>query len=399
MKREKFSLLLSNKTYVRNDIDELRSHYEPQLIIKYFHSGELQTWLEDRYYDEEAEQISELSKDDPNLPQKLCAILGVSAIQHGILDDAQLKRLNEKKALLLQRTTDESIISKAPQTAFTQEDLADLLDMGESTIYLCGEVFTIPIRMTDKTYIGLLGTPRIKIKATSENELQEKNIILQNTILPWSEMSSPATNQPMVKSPISPVTLDKAKKLLVKISDKNFRQWGEGNLVWFICDIQTASSKREIESSLKSGAKESEQDLPTEIADNVDRMLDKLREVQETYDSLFTGGITYMNIIPPLSEVNYQLPLSAEKIKYDKPMDLGNELVKKARYMEMESDGFSGIFGVSDYFLQNPTDLAKVVSDYCHKVYVKLDKSSGGKALDSYLESMVSNLKTLLSQK
>ena len=397
--KKKQSLFMIDGTEVRADIEELRKHFDIESIINHFRSGELKNWLLDRYYDEEAEQIDELSANTTNLPQKLCAILGVSAAQHGILDDEQLKRLEKKKTLLKQKTNDQSIISLAAQTAFTQEDLADLLDLGESTIYLCGEKFTIPIRMTDKTYIGILGTPKVKISAKSEQDLQERNIIFENIISPWSKTPTPTIETPIAKPTISKATLDKAKKLLKQISDKKFRQWGEGSVVWFICDVQNAPNKRDIEASIKSGAKESERDLPVEISENVDNMLARLKEIQKNYDSLFTDGIPYLNISPTLAEVNYQLPLSAEKVKYDKPMDLGAELVKKARYMEIENPGLSGISGANDYFLNNPNDLIKVVSNYCHKVYVKLDKSTGGQTLDAYLASMIENLKTLTSQK
>ena len=397
--KNKFDLIMQDGAKIHSGIGEFHDHFDIESILKYFQTGKLQTWLEDRYYDEEAEQISELSQDDPNLPQKLCAILGVSAAQHGILDDEQLKRVEKKKTLLKQKTNDQSIISLAAQTAFTQEDLADLLDLGESTIYLCGEKFTIPIRMTDKTYIGILGTPKVKISAKSEQDLQERNIVFENITSPWSKAQTPTIESPIEKPTISQATLDKAKKLLKQISDKKFRQWGEGNVVWFICDVQNAPNKRDIEASIRSGAKESERDLPIEISENVDNMLARLKEVQKNYDSLFTDGIPYLNISPTLAEVNYQLPLSAEKVKYDKPMDLGAELVKKARYMEIENPGFSGIFGANDYFLNNPNDLIKVVSNYCHKIYVKLDKSTGGQTLDAYLASMIENLKTLTSQK
>ena len=55
------------------DIKELRDNFNVDKIIKYFQNGQLLEWLEDRYYDDEAEALKSLNKDDPQLSQKnLC---------------------------------------------------------------------------------------------------------------------------------------------------------------------------------------------------------------------------------------------------------------------------------------------------------------------------------------
>ena len=60
---------------VRTSIEELREHYDQQSVLEYFKSGKLQEWLEDRYYEKEADEIAELSIDDNNLNEKLRAII------------------------------------------------------------------------------------------------------------------------------------------------------------------------------------------------------------------------------------------------------------------------------------------------------------------------------------
>ena len=101
-----------------------------------------------------------------------------------------MDRDNEKKAILQQKTNDINIINNAKITAITQEDLADLIDMKEPIIYLCGEKFSIPIRVTNKHYIGILGKPNISIKTRSQSELDARHIIFENVTLPWGIIKS-----------------------------------------------------------------------------------------------------------------------------------------------------------------------------------------------------------------
>jgi len=61
--------------------------------------------------------------------------------------------------------------------------------MDYPTIYLCGENFTVPIRVENKKYIGVLSTPKIKIKANSDEELEAKNIVFENCKLAWRKES------------------------------------------------------------------------------------------------------------------------------------------------------------------------------------------------------------------
>lgn len=206
-KKIKFALEMANGVKVRSGLEELREHFDMEKIASYFLSGKLLEWLEDRYYDDEAAKIAELDKDAPNLNAQLCAIIGVDASKYDAFDVEALERLNEKKRLLKERTSDSKIIDNAMLTAFNQEDLADLLDLESPVIYLCGEKFNIPIRVEHKKYIGILGTPKIEIRATSDNDLKAKDIIFENVILPFAMESKDKTpkrqDTPIISSTIS----------------------------------------------------------------------------------------------------------------------------------------------------------------------------------------------------
>ena len=189
----KFALEMKDGVKVRSNLEELRENFDLEKAVGYFLSGKLTEWLDDRYYEEEAEKLEAIDKDAPDLRARLCEALGVECEDEAELDVEQLARLNEKKAVLRQKTSDESIIANADKTALTQEDLADLLDMDEPVIYLCGDSFNVPTRVKNKKYVGVLGTPTISIKANSRKELDEKGIVFENVKLPWGGQKAEVT--------------------------------------------------------------------------------------------------------------------------------------------------------------------------------------------------------------
>jgi len=165
-------------------LEELRENFNLEEAVEYFKSGELVDWLADRFYDDEADAIENISADDKNLSQKICAALDVECDE----DLEFTQRVREKKKILAEKTDDENIIDNATTTALNQDDLANLLHMDYPTIFLCGENFTVPIRVENKKYIGVLSTPKIKIKANSQEDLDTKNISFENCKLPFMKV-------------------------------------------------------------------------------------------------------------------------------------------------------------------------------------------------------------------
>ena len=185
IKRKTFGLVLKDGVEVKT-LEDLRENFDLEKAIEYFKSGELLEWLEDRFYDDEAEKIENISPNDKNLSQKLCVALDVECDE----DVEFIQRVREKKKILAEKTDDENIIDNATTTALNQDDLANLLHLDYSTIYLCGESFTVPIRVANKKYIGVLSTPKIKIRANSDEELATKNIVFENCKLAWRKEAS-----------------------------------------------------------------------------------------------------------------------------------------------------------------------------------------------------------------
>ena len=208
----KFALEMSDGTKVRSNIEELREHFDIKSIMEHFLSGKLQEWLEDRYYEAEAEQLTQLNRDSTDIYTQICKILGVEPPSNENINLESIKRLNEKKSLLRQLTEDENIIEHVAQVAFNQEELANLIDQNTNIIYLCGKQFTLPSKVTNITYIGL-NKPHISINIKSHDELVSKNITIKNAIFPENisdNVHKPAT----IKTSIQQLSLYERTKQL-----------------------------------------------------------------------------------------------------------------------------------------------------------------------------------------
>ena len=182
---DRFPLVMDDGSEVDENLEELKEKFDVNSIVGHFLAGRLEEWLRARYFDEKADEVAALDKDAEDLGRQLCEIFGVDTGNVDDVDVGYIERLNEKKNILRQKTADERIIANANLTAFTQTDLADLLDLNEPVIYLCGKKFNIPIRIEHKIYKGILGQPKIDINAKSEAELKEHDIKFENVELPF----------------------------------------------------------------------------------------------------------------------------------------------------------------------------------------------------------------------
>lgn len=176
----RFPLKMKNGAEVRT-LDELKENFDLESVLGYFTDGKLATWLEDRYYDVETQKVSELDANSSDLKSQLCAILGVkyAEAQEDDVDIDVINRRNEKKHILSQLTDDAEVLNNIDSVALNQDDLLDCYDLGLSTIYLVGDtVFSIPVSVTNVTYIGLCGA-KAEIRATDDVDFTEKNITFE----------------------------------------------------------------------------------------------------------------------------------------------------------------------------------------------------------------------------
>ena len=174
----RFPLIMQNGAEVRT-IEELRDHFDLETALNCFADGKLLTWLKDRYYDTEAENIEKLDKSAADFNARLCEILQVQCEDEASLEDAELRK--ERMEKLRKLTDDLEWIEKIDCIAFEQDDLLDMLDNKLKTIYLCQGEFTIPATVPDTTYIAIFGAtaklhPENADLSTVNSQLQQEKI-------------------------------------------------------------------------------------------------------------------------------------------------------------------------------------------------------------------------------
>jgi len=146
------------------DINSLKDNFDAESVVKYFLDGTLEKWLNERYYEDEAEAITQIDVKDPKLESKLREIFFQKSKLSG-QDDFEWK--NERLERLKKLTNDEEILGNVEMVAFDQEELAELYDRKFSKIYLCEGEFKIPKSKNNLEYVLLngakvTGLPKIK---------------------------------------------------------------------------------------------------------------------------------------------------------------------------------------------------------------------------------------------
>ena len=158
-KTVKFPLEMKNGVQARN-LADLQNNFDVEKIIGYFLDGRLKSWLEARYYEEEAEAIENIDKNASDLAKQLCEVFGVEYDEISI-DPKEVERRNKRITKLKQITSDEEIIKNVDSVVFNQEELADLYDLGKEKIYLCEGKFNIPKSKQNLKYITV-GSPQVE---------------------------------------------------------------------------------------------------------------------------------------------------------------------------------------------------------------------------------------------
>ena len=397
----KFPLEMADGFKVHNGIDELREHFDIDSVLKQYFSGKLEKWLQDRYYEKEAGAIAALNRSDANLSSKLCVILGVKTDNADNVDMEDLKRLNEKEAFLRQRTDDKQILANARITALTQADLADLLDLDESVIYLCGEKFNIPVRLHNKKYIGILGKPKIDIQVNSEIYLKEYNIVFENVELPF-QLSSEIDTQSVRENNEEMLTVSKKQldnKLKVEIQNfiKNIDEEDSSDEPGYgvppACFLVTfIDSKSELKNNIRNAATDYEDSMRRDFAGAVERVSKKIQNIQRQYEIFFqTANQPYIEPLPNMNEALESFQRGQQSI-VSNIGGLGSRLLDMAYFEELEKAHF---FDPTEYCLQNQDELVIYMESYWKQAVDVYQSYSVIGKVQEYLKSVKNNLEQL----
>lgn len=176
-KKIRFPLEMEQGIEVRS-LAELKENFSLSRVLAYMSNGKLVTWLRDRYVDEIADVIEGLDINDSRLAQKICDIFEVMYDERVALELERNEERNRRLEMLKEYTSEEIFLNAISNVAFTQDDLYDLLDEEKTTIYLCGDKFTIPVCKKGITYIGI-NNPKVSIDVNVIVDWNDKEIIIK----------------------------------------------------------------------------------------------------------------------------------------------------------------------------------------------------------------------------
>ncbi|MBP9625958.1 MAG: hypothetical protein KBE01_01695 [Synergistaceae bacterium] len=177
MKKRRFPLDINGEKI--RTLEELQKAFAPSAVMPYYLDGRLVLWLKDRHYDDIAEKIESLDKQDADFHKDFCAVLNVECVEDALEDVQALEERIRRLKLLKNHANADIYEDKIDSIAFEQEDIFDFLDDGREEIYLCGASFSIPLGKKKVTYIGI-NNPLVVIGSSEPVDLEEKGICIQN---------------------------------------------------------------------------------------------------------------------------------------------------------------------------------------------------------------------------
>lgn len=177
-KKIRFPLEMNDGIEVR-DMEGLKEHFSLERVLFYLEDGKLETWLRDHYEDELADEVTALDRKDAQFNRRLCDAFGVEYAADEEVDLEKMRERKRKQERLNEIAGGEDYFDVVDQIAFEQDDLYDLLDEGETKIYLCGERFSIPLGKKGIRYIGI-NSPTAVISAKEKVNFEEKGIAFEN---------------------------------------------------------------------------------------------------------------------------------------------------------------------------------------------------------------------------
>lgn len=115
---EKVTLTLQETTI--HSLKELREHFNRDEILTAFTNNTLAVWLEQHYYETEAEQLRSVSSGDHNCFRKICHIFQVNYMDYMSLSEEEKKNQAQKeeivKKVISDTNADEKLLEELPVT-------------------------------------------------------------------------------------------------------------------------------------------------------------------------------------------------------------------------------------------------------------------------------------------
>lgn len=179
MNKELQSSLRLENGVVPHTLEDIRQHFDLPRIIEAYKSGELLRWCQERYYENEVEDLKIREtlhfESDEELGESLRILFRVEETMPAPTDSKHLQQIQEN---LRAYTDNPEILNQADRVAFDQEELAVLLSKGTNPIYLCGSKFTLPASKRGRTYIGV-NKPEVELSGGDcfdDSEITVQNV-------------------------------------------------------------------------------------------------------------------------------------------------------------------------------------------------------------------------------
>ena len=132
-KKIKFPLEFSDGVKVRT-LEELQQYADIESILRYYHNGKLQTWLDARDYNDIVSQILSIDTHDNSYVNTLCNILGIK-YENLDIEVHEIQKNEEKLKRLRRLTSDENILVNVENIVFNQQELDELVIQKPELIY------------------------------------------------------------------------------------------------------------------------------------------------------------------------------------------------------------------------------------------------------------------------
>lgn len=184
-KKLKFPLEFSDGIKVRT-LDELQQYADVEGILRYYHNGKLQIWLDARDHNDIVSQLLLIDTNDTSYVNTLCNILGIE-YKNLDVEVYEIQKNEEKLNRLRRLTSDETLLTNVKNIVFNQQELEESVIQKAELIYLCADenqTYTINKEFKNIRYIGFFGKPSIQIEAENIRELFNLGIMFKDVVLP-----------------------------------------------------------------------------------------------------------------------------------------------------------------------------------------------------------------------
>lgn len=181
-KKIKFPLEMKDGVMVRT-IEELRVNFDAEKFMGHFLSRKLHTWLQDRCYEAELNDVKDINPTDKNAVLKLCKVFSIEAgsIEIGVAVEDIVKR-QVKLRRLRQVLDDKEIFDNLDSVAMDQNELETILKKGIDNIYLFEGSFEIKNTVGNVSFTGIK-EPKVSVAGSAVFDFEAGNIAFEKVVI------------------------------------------------------------------------------------------------------------------------------------------------------------------------------------------------------------------------